>query len=74
MTHPMPTALELTRAGWQAYLSAARQSAPAPAPTASQRTARQALLRKVRSAAALLKDECRALRFPCPWWVVYARV
>jgi predicted nucleotidyltransferase len=53
----MPTALELTRAGWQAYLAPARHGSPAQPLTASQRAARQALLRKVRAAAALLKGE-----------------
>jgi predicted nucleotidyltransferase len=58
----MPTALELTRAGWQAYLATARQGSPALPLTASQSAARQALLRKVRAAAALLKGEYGARR------------
>ncbi len=58
----MPTALELTRAGWQPYLAAACQRPPAPPLTASQRAARQMLLRKVRSAAALLKRQYAARR------------
>lgn len=58
----MPTALELTRAGWQPYLAAARQSAPAPTLAASQRAARQTLLRRVRSVAILLKSQYGARR------------
>jgi predicted nucleotidyltransferase len=58
----MPTALELTRAGWQPYLAAACQHPPAPPQTAGQRAARQALLRRVRTAATLLKGEFGARR------------
>jgi predicted nucleotidyltransferase len=58
----MPTALELTRAGWQPYLVAAGQHATSSPLTASQRAARQTLLRKVRLAATLLKSQYGARR------------
>jgi predicted nucleotidyltransferase len=51
----MPTALELTRAGWQSYLAGARQR-PAPELTPAQADARERLLRRVREVAAALKS------------------
>ena len=51
----MPTALELTRAGWQSYLVGARQR-PVPELTPAQADARERLLRCVRDAAAAMKS------------------
>ncbi len=51
----MPTALELTRAGWKSYLAGARQR-PMPELTAAQAEARERLLGRVRQAGAAIKS------------------
>jgi predicted nucleotidyltransferase len=52
----MPTALELTRAGWQGYLAGARRR-PAPELTPAQADARERLLHRVREAAVAMKSQ-----------------
>lgn len=58
----MPTALELTRAGWQPYIEAARQQLAPPQPTASEKQQREQLLVRVRQVAAILKTRFGAQR------------
>jgi uncharacterized protein len=58
----MPTALELTRTGWQSYLRAASRRPPLPAlPLEMQRDREERLIR-VRRAARVLKEEFGARR------------
>jgi len=58
----MPTALELTREGWQSYLEAARRRPTPPDLTPAERRARERLLGRIREAAALLKTRFGARR------------
>ena len=57
----MPTALELTRAGWKSYLAAARERT-IPEPTPAERDTRERLLSRIREAAAALKSRFGARR------------
>jgi len=58
----VPTALELTREGWKPYLEAAsRRGEPSPL-TLEERQARERLLTRIRTAAAMLKDRFDARR------------
>ena len=57
----MPTALELTRAGWTSYLVAARERT-IPEPTPAEADVRERLLSRVREAAAALKSRFGARR------------
>lgn len=58
----MPTALELTRKGWQSYLEAAGRHLTPPDLTPAERRARERLLDRLREAAALLKTRFGARR------------
>ena len=57
----MPTALELTRAGWKSYIAAARERT-IPEPTPAERDARERLLSRIREAAAAMKSRFGARR------------
>jgi predicted nucleotidyltransferase len=52
----MPTALELTRDGWQPYLKTPRRPIAPPKPTAEERRTQERLMTAARQAAALLKQ------------------
>jgi len=58
----MPTALELTRKGWQCYLEEARRRLRLPKPSQKERQTRERLLRRVHEAAAVLKSRFGARR------------
>ena len=58
----MPTALELTAAGWQPYLRAARRRPSPPGLTADQERDREERLQRVRRAASLLRERFGARR------------
>jgi len=58
----VPTALELTREGWQSYLEAGRRRPAPPGLTPLEQRARERLLKCVRDAAALLKTRYGARR------------
>jgi len=58
----MPTALELTRDGWKGYLKGAKRRLTVPKLTATQKRKRGLLLRRVRKAAAVLKEQFGARR------------
>jgi len=58
----MPTALELTREGWQPYLEAAQHRSAPPGLTPAERRARERLLDRIREAAGLLKSHFGARR------------
>jgi predicted nucleotidyltransferase len=58
----MPTALELTREGWQPYLKSAGHRPTPPDLTLAERCARERLLDRIREAAALLKTRFGARR------------
>jgi predicted nucleotidyltransferase len=51
----MPTALELRREGWQRYLEAAQRRPGPPTVTAAEHNERQALIRRIREVASVLK-------------------
>jgi predicted nucleotidyltransferase len=51
----MPTALELTRKGWQSYIEAAIRRPPPPELTSTQIREREEVLKRVRLAALMLK-------------------
>ncbi len=51
----MPTALEVTREGWGAYIQKASKRPPPPELTPEERQERKRLLAKVREAVAMLK-------------------
>jgi len=51
----MPTALELTRKGWQSYIEAAIRRPAQPELTAKQVEEREEILKRVRLAALMLK-------------------
>lgn len=53
----MPTALELTREGWESYLKGARRRLTVPKLTATEKRERELLLRRVRKAAEALKKQ-----------------
>ena len=53
----MPTALELSRDGWKGYLKGARRRVAVPKLTVTEKRERELLLRRVRKAAAVLKDQ-----------------
>ena len=58
----MPTALELTREGWQSYLEAARRR-PVPSElTLAERRMRERLLDRIREVAVVLKTRFGARR------------
>ena len=52
----MPTALELTRKGWQSYVKAAIRRPPRPELTAKQVEERKEVIKCVRLAASMLKS------------------
>ena len=57
----MPTALELTRTGWQSYLRAGRRPPP-PDPSPEQQRDREERLQRIRRAASLIKAQFGARR------------
>jgi predicted nucleotidyltransferase len=58
----MPTALELTREGWKSYLEGARRRLVVPELTDAEKGELNQLLRRVRKAAELLKNQFGARR------------
>jgi predicted nucleotidyltransferase len=58
----MPTALELTRDGWKSYLDGARRRLAIPELTDAEKGEREQLLRRVRKAAEVLKNQFGARR------------
>jgi predicted nucleotidyltransferase len=58
----MPTALELTRTGWQSYLEASQRRPTLPGPTPAEQRARERLMKRVREAAAMLRTRYGAQR------------
>ena len=58
----MPTALELTRDGWKSYLDGARRRLVVPELTDDEKRDREQLLRRVRTAADILKNQFGARR------------
>jgi predicted nucleotidyltransferase len=58
----MPTALELTRDGWKNYLDGARSRLVVPELTDDEKREREQLLRRVRTAADILKNQFGARR------------
>jgi uncharacterized protein len=58
----MPTALELTRDGWKNYLDGARRRLVVPELTDDENREREKVLRRVRLAAEVLKNQFGARR------------
>lgn len=58
----MPTALELSRTGWQGYLKRARDKGEHRAPLAADQQERERMLALVRQAAQVLKSRFGAKR------------
>ena len=58
----MPTALELTREQWQAYIEGARDRAAPPKATLAEQAERQQLLERVHQIALTLKSRFKAKR------------
>lgn len=58
----MPTALELTREGWKSYLEGARRRLVVPELTDAEKGELNPLLRRVRKAAEVLKNQFGARR------------